>query len=60
MVFLTDVIMDIDVMVVTRSAPVWLIQGHVLHLYIMSNADVPWFGPIPLISRQVTQKQFTK
>jgi hypothetical protein len=60
MVSTTAGIMDIDVILVTLSAPVWNIQGHVLHLYIMSNADVPWFGPIPLIGRQVTQKQFTK
>lgn len=60
MVSTTDGIMDIDGMVVTLPAPVWHIQGHLLHLYIMSNADVPWFDPIPLIGRQVTQKQFTK
>jgi hypothetical protein len=39
--------MDIDVIVFTPSAPVWHIQGHTLHLYIIVNATVSWFGPIP-------------
>ncbi len=48
--------MDIDVIVFTLSAPVWHIQGHALHLYIMGDPKVPWFGPIPLIGCQGTQK----
>jgi len=47
--------MDIDVIIFTLPAPNWHIQWHELHLYIMGNADVPWFGPIPLIGRQGTQ-----
>jgi len=49
--------MDIDVIIFTLSAPVWHIQWHELHLYIMGNANVPWFGQIPPIGRQGTQKQ---
>ena len=48
--------MDIDVIIFTLSAPVWHIQWHNLHLYIMGNATVPWFGPIPPIGCQGTQK----
>ncbi len=47
--------MDIDVVVFTPS-PVWHIQGHALHLYIMGDSKVPWFGPIPPIGCQGTQK----
>jgi len=52
--------MDIDVIIFTLSALVWHIQWHELHLYIMGNATVPWFGPIPPIGRQGTQKRLTK
>jgi hypothetical protein len=52
--------MDIDVIVFTLLAPVWHIQWHALHLYIMGNAAVPWFGPIPLIASQGIQKRLTK
>jgi hypothetical protein len=55
-----DFIMDIDVVVFTFLAFVWHIQGHALHLYIMGDATVPWFGPIPPIGRQGTQKGLTK
>jgi hypothetical protein len=48
--------MDIDVVVFTPSAPVSHIQGHALHLYIMGDSKVPWFGPIPPIGCQGTQK----
>ncbi len=48
--------MDIDVVVFTPSAPVWHIQGYALHLYIMGDSKVPWFGPIPPIGCQGTQK----
>jgi hypothetical protein len=48
--------MDIDVVVFTPSAPIWHIQGHTLHLYIMGDSKVPWFGPIPPIGCQGTQK----
>ena len=48
--------MDIDVVVSTPPAPVLHIQGHALHLYIMGNSKVPWFGPIPPIGCQGTQK----
>ena len=50
--------MYIDVIVFTPSAPVWYVQGHALHLYIMSDAGVPWFGPIPPIGHQETQKGY--
>ncbi len=50
-------IMDIDVVVFTPSASLWHIQGHALHPYIMGDATVPWFGPIPPIGRQGIQKQ---
>jgi hypothetical protein len=40
---------DINVPVFTQSTPVWQIQGHALHPYIMVNAAVPWFDPIPPI-----------
>ncbi len=36
------------------------IQGHALYLYIMGDATVPWFGPIPLIGYQGTLKRLTK
>ena len=51
--------MDIYVIIIifTPSAPVWHIQGHMLHLYIMGDATVPWFGPIPSIGHQGTQKR---
>jgi hypothetical protein len=52
--------MDIDVVVFTLSAPVRHIQGHSLHIYIMGDATVLWFGPIPPIGRQGTQKRQTK
>ncbi len=48
--FRHDDIMDIDVAVFTLSAPIWHIQGHALHPYIMVNAAVPWFDPIPPIN----------
>jgi len=48
--------MVIDVIVFTPPAPVSHIQGHSLHIYIMGNATVPWFGSIPLIGCQGTQK----
>ncbi len=32
------------------------IQGHALYLYIMGDATVPWFGPIPPIGCQGTKK----
>ena len=48
MVFQHDNIMVIYVIIFTPLASVWHIQGHVLHLYIMGNADVHWpcSGPI--------------
>jgi hypothetical protein len=49
--------MDIDVVVFTQLAPVWQIQGHALHPYIMVDAAVPWFDPISPIGRQGTQKR---
>jgi hypothetical protein len=52
--------MEIDVVVFTLLAPVWHIQGHALHPYIMVDAAVPWFDPIPLIGCQGTQKRLTK
>jgi hypothetical protein len=52
--------MDIDVVVFTLLAPVWHIQGHALHLYIMGDANLPWFGPIPPIGRQRNTKMATK
>ncbi len=52
--------MVIDVVVFTLSAPVRHIQGHALHLYIMGDATVPWFGPISPIGHQGTQKRQTK
>jgi hypothetical protein len=48
--------MDIDVVVFTPSAPIWHIQGHALHLYIISDSTVPWLGPISPIGCQGTQK----
>ncbi len=54
--FRHDDIMDIDVVVFTPSAPIWHTQGHALHLYIMGDTTVPWFGPIPPIGRR-TQKR---
>ncbi len=48
--------MDIDVVVFTPSAPVLHIQGHALHIYIMVDTTVPWFGPIRPIGCQGTQK----
>jgi hypothetical protein len=60
MYFRHDNIMDIDVIVFTPLAPVWHIQGHALYLYIMGDATMPWFGPIPLIGCQGTQKWLTK
>jgi hypothetical protein len=48
--------MVIDVVVFTPSAPILHIQGHSLHIYIMDDATVPLFGPIPLIGCQGTQK----
>ena len=48
--------MDIDVIVFTPSAPVSHIQGHALHIYIMGDATMPWFGPIRPIGCQGTQK----
>ena len=48
--------MDIDAVVFTPSAPVWHIQGQALHLYIMGDSIVPWFGPTPPIGFQGTQK----
>jgi hypothetical protein len=59
-IFRHDGIMDVDVIIFTLSAPVWHIQGHVLYPYIMVDAAVPWFDPIPPIGRQGTQKQPTK
>jgi hypothetical protein len=52
--------MDIDVIVFTLSALIWHIQGPALHPYIMGNATVPWFGQIPPIGCQGTQKRLTK
>jgi hypothetical protein len=52
--------MDIDVIVFTMLAPVWHIQGHTLHPYIMVDAAVPWFDPIPPIGHQATQKGVNK
>ena len=51
--------MDIDVVVFTSLAPVWHIQGHALHLYIMGDSKVPWLSPIPPIGCQGTQKAGT-
>ena len=48
--------MVIDVIVFTPLAPVSHIQGHSLHIYIMGDTTVPWFGPIPPIGCQGTQK----
>jgi hypothetical protein len=42
--------MDIDVVVFTLSAPVWHIQGHALHPYIIVNAAVPSFDPTPQLA----------
>ena len=52
--------MDIDVVAFIPSASVWNIQWHEFYLYIMGNAAVLWFGPIPPIGRQGTQKKQTK
>ena len=52
--------MDIDVAVFTPSPLIRHIQGQALYLYIMGNAAVPWFGPIPPIGCQGTQKRLTK
>jgi hypothetical protein len=52
--------MDIDVVVFTPLAPVWHMQGHALYLYIMGATAVPWFGPIPPIGHQGTQKSDKK
>jgi hypothetical protein len=57
--FQHDNIMDINVVIFTLSALVWHIQGHRLHPYIMVDAAVPWFDPIPPIGRQGTQKWLT-
>jgi hypothetical protein len=46
--------MVIDVVVFTPSAPVWHIQGHSLHPYIMLDATVPWFDPNIPIDREAT------
>jgi len=48
--------MDIDVVAFIPSASVWNIQWHEFYLYIMGDAAVPWFGPIPPIGHQGTQK----
>ncbi len=40
--------------------PYWHIQVHALYLHIMGDAAGPWFGPIPLIGCQGTQKRLTK
>jgi hypothetical protein len=47
--------MVIDVVVFTPSAFVLHIQGQSLHICIMGDATVPWFGPIPPIGCQGTQ-----
>jgi hypothetical protein len=58
--------MDIDVVVFTPSAPIWHIQGHALHPYIMGDALVVFyrviyrviteFYPKPLIWARVAVK----
>jgi hypothetical protein len=52
--------MDIDVVVITLSAPIWHIQRQALYLHIMGDATVPWFGLIPPIGCQGTQKMANK
>ncbi len=47
--FRHDNITDIDVVIFTLLAPVRHILGHALHPYIMVDAAVPWFDPIPPI-----------
>jgi hypothetical protein len=59
MLFFND-ITNIDVVIFTPLAPLLHMQGHMLYLYIMGDAAVPWFGPIPPIDCQGTQKQLTK
>jgi hypothetical protein len=51
---------SIDVFAFTLLAPVWPIQGHALHPYIMVDTAVPWLDTIPLIGHQILQKQLTK
>ena len=42
--------MDIDAIVFTLLAPVqYILQGQTLYSYIMVDAVVPWFDPIPPI-----------